>query len=57
MTSTIYSVSKRYIDFASDMKWQYCLLDAWWDKLIGYDSVKYWLIMQKQKNVGHIGMV
>ena len=22
------------------MKWQYCLLDAYWDKLIGYDSVK-----------------
>ena len=50
--STIYSVSKRYIDFASDMKWQYCLLDAWWDKLIGYDSVKLLADYAKTKNVG-----
>ena len=50
--STIYSVSKRYIDFASDMKWQYCLLDAWWDKLIGYDSVKLLVDYAKAKNVG-----
>jgi len=50
--STIYSVSKRYIDFASDMKWQYCLLDAWWDKLIGYDSVKILVDYAKTKNVG-----
>ena len=50
--STIYSVSKRYIDFAADMKWQYCLLDAWWDKLIGYDSVKILADYAKTKNVG-----
>jgi hypothetical protein len=37
--STTYNVQKRYIDFAADMKWQYCLLDAEWDKRIGYDSV------------------
>ena len=50
--STVYSVSKRYIDFAADMKWEYCLLDAYWDKLIGYDSVKILADYAKTKNVG-----
>ena len=50
--STIFSVQKNYIDFASDMKWQYCLLDANWDNLIGYDSVKILSDYAKQKNVG-----
>lgn len=50
--STVFNVQKRYIDFAADMKWQYCLLDAWWDKLIGYDSVKILADYAKTKNVG-----
>ena len=50
--STIFSVQKNYIDFASDMKWQYCLLDANWDTLIGYDSVKILSNYARQKNVG-----
>ncbi|HEY5970287.1 MAG TPA: glycoside hydrolase family 97 catalytic domain-containing protein [Chitinophagaceae bacterium] len=50
--STIFRVQKNYIDFASDMKWQYCLLDANWDSLIGYDSVKILSQYAKQKNVG-----
>lgn len=50
--STTFDVSKRYIDYASDMHWQYCLLDANWDTLIGYDSVKILSDYAKQKNVG-----
>ncbi len=50
--STVYSVQKRYIDFAAEMKWQYCLVDAEWDKRIGYDSVKLLADYAKQKNVG-----
>jgi hypothetical protein len=50
--STVYSVQKRYIDFAQDMKWQYCLIDAEWDKRIGYDSVKLLARYAKQKNIG-----
>jgi hypothetical protein len=50
--STVYSVSKRYIDFAATMKWQYCLLDAYWDKLIGFDSVKILADYAKIKKVG-----
>ncbi len=27
-----YEEQKKYIDFAADMHWQYCLIDAAWDK-------------------------
>jgi alpha-glucosidase len=50
--STIFRVQKKYIDFAADMKWQYCLVDANWDATIGYDSVKILSAYAKQKNVG-----
>lgn len=50
--STIYSVQKKYIDFAADMHWQYCLIDANWDTMIGYDSVKILSDYAAQKNVG-----
>jgi len=50
--STVYKVQKRYVDFAADMKWQYCLLDATWDRLMGYDSVKMLCEYARQKNVG-----
>jgi len=50
--STVFSVQKEYIDFAADMKWQYCLIDANWDKTIGYDSVKILADYAKTKNVG-----
>lgn len=50
--STVYNVQKNYIDFAADMKWQYCLVDANWDTLIGYDSLKILADYAKQRNVG-----
>lgn len=50
--STVYKVQKKYVDFAADMKWQYCLLDATWDRLMGYDSVKILADYARKKNVG-----
>lgn len=50
--STIYSVQKKFIDYAADMNWQYCLVDAEWDKRIGYDSIKLLADYAKQKKVG-----
>lgn len=50
--STVYRVQKKFIDYAADMKWQYCLIDAVWDKTIGYDSVKLLVDYAKQKNIG-----
>lgn len=50
--STVYHVQKRFVDYAADMHWQYCLVDADWDTKIGYDSVQLLVNYAKQKNVG-----
>jgi alpha-glucosidase len=50
--STIYSVQKRFIDYAAQMKWEYCLIDANWDTMIGYEKAKELADYAKQKNVG-----
>jgi alpha-glucosidase len=50
--STVFKVQKKYVDFAADMKWQCCLLDATWDKLMGYDSVRILSEYAQKKNVG-----
>jgi len=49
--STIYRVQKRYIDFAASMGWKYCLIDAFWDRQIGYDKIKELAKYAKNKNV------
>ena len=50
--SIVYGEQVRYIDFAADMKWQYCLVDAAWDKKIGYDKIKELSQYAATKNVG-----
>ena len=50
--SITYSVQKRFIDFAADMNWQYCLIDVNWDTKIGLDSIQLLINYAKQKNVG-----
>ncbi|MBC7390532.1 MAG: glycoside hydrolase family 97 catalytic domain-containing protein [Opitutaceae bacterium] len=50
--ATIYPVQKKYIDYAAEMNWNYCLIDANWDQTIGYDSVKILADYAKTKNVG-----
>ncbi|TDH24273.1 glycoside hydrolase family 97 protein [Segetibacter sp. 3557_3] len=50
--SIVYSEQKRYVDFASRMKWQYCLVDADWDRKIGYDRIKELSEYAAGKNVG-----
>ena len=52
--STIYPVQKRFIDYASDMNWQYCLVDDLWDTQIGYPKIKELALYAKSKNVGLI---
>ncbi|MEJ5352506.1 MAG: glycoside hydrolase family 97 catalytic domain-containing protein [Melioribacteraceae bacterium] len=49
--STVYSAQRRYIDFASAMNWKYCLIDAFWDKQIGYEKIKELADYAKTKNV------
>lgn len=37
---TVYDVQKQFIDYAAEMTWRYCLIDALWDQQIGYENVK-----------------
>lgn len=48
----IYPEQVKYIDFASDMKWPYCLIDVDWDRKIGYDSIALLSKYAASKNVG-----
>ncbi|HSK12093.1 MAG TPA: glycoside hydrolase family 97 catalytic domain-containing protein [Phnomibacter sp.] len=47
-----YDEQKKYIDFAADMHWPYCLIDADWDRKIGYEKVKELADHARAKNVG-----
>lgn len=49
--STVYDVQRRFIDFAANMNWEYCLIDAFWDKQIGYEKIKQLADYAKTKNV------
>jgi alpha-glucosidase len=49
--STVYDVQKRYIDFASEMHWRYCLIDALWDTQIGYEKIGELADYARTKNV------
>ncbi|MFN8251865.1 MAG: glycoside hydrolase family 97 catalytic domain-containing protein [Ferruginibacter sp.] len=50
----VYDEQKKYIDFAADMHWEYCLIDADWDRKIGYDKIKELSAYAAKKNVGII---
>ena len=50
--ATVYPVQKQFIDYASEMKWDYCLIDADWDWKIGYEKIKELADYAKTKNVG-----
>jgi alpha-glucosidase len=52
--NTVYDVQKQFIDYASEMKWPYCLIDADWDRKIGYDKITELATYAKTKNVGLI---
>src|SRR5471032_1262573 len=50
--ATVYDVQKRFIDYAADMRWDYTLIDADWDRKIGYDKVKELVDYAATKNIG-----
>ncbi len=49
---TNYDVQKGFIDYAAEMGWRYCLIDALWDKQIGYAKVKELIDYARRKRVG-----
>ncbi|PKP11464.1 MAG: alpha-glucosidase [Bacteroidetes bacterium HGW-Bacteroidetes-4] len=48
---TIYPVQKEFIDYAADMGWEYCLIDAGWDLQIGYQKIQELTEYARSKNV------
>jgi hypothetical protein len=50
--ATVYDVQKRFIDYAADMHWDYTLVDADWDRKIGYEKVAELVRYGAGKGVG-----
>lgn len=50
--NTVFDVQKKFIDYAADMGWEYCLIDAVWDTQIGYDKIRELADYGKTKKVG-----
>ncbi|MEO8253624.1 MAG: glycoside hydrolase family 97 catalytic domain-containing protein [Flavobacterium sp.] len=46
-----YEDQVKYIDLAAAMKFEYILIDAWWDDRIGYEKMKELIKYAKSKNV------
>jgi hypothetical protein len=38
--ATVFEVQKKFIDYAADMHWDYTLVDADWDRKIGYEKLR-----------------
>lgn len=49
---TTFEVQKKFIDYAADMHWDYTLIDAEWDKQIGYEKLQELVDYAAQKNIG-----
>lgn len=47
-----YDDQAKYVDFAAAMKYEYVLMDALWDKNIGYDRMKQLIKYAASKGVG-----
>lgn len=51
---TVFDVQKKFVDYAVDMHWDYTLVDAEWDKKIGYEKIKELVDYAATKNIGII---
>ena len=51
-TSVNYEVQRRFIDFAAETGWEYCLIDVNWDTEIGYERMAELVSYAKEKGVG-----
>ena len=52
--STVYDVQKKFVDYALNMGWEYCLVDADWDGKIGYERIAQLASYAASKGVGLI---
>jgi hypothetical protein len=49
--ATNFETTKQFIDYAQQMQWPYCLIDADWDRRIGIDKIKELVAYGKERNV------
>lgn len=49
--ATVFDVQKQFVDYAADMKWDYALVDADWDRKIGYEKMAELVKYAARKNV------
>jgi alpha-glucosidase len=49
---TTFDVQKTFIDYAAEMHWDYTLIDADWDKKIGYEKLQELVDYAAQKKIG-----
>lgn len=49
--SVNFDTTKEYIDYASQMEWEYCLIDVNWDTRIGNDGIKQLVDYAGEKGV------
>jgi alpha-glucosidase len=52
--ATVFDVQKRFVDYAADMHWDYTLVDADWDRKIGYEKARELVDYAASKNIGII---
>ncbi len=52
--SVNFEVQKRFISYASEMGWEYCLIDVNWDKTIGWEKLAELARLAEEKKVGLI---
>jgi alpha-glucosidase len=50
--ATVFDVQQKFIDYAADMHWDYTLVDADWDRKIGYEKMGELARYAASKNVG-----
>lgn len=50
--ATIYDVQRQFIDYAAEMSWPYALVDADWDRKIGYEKMQELADYAATKKVG-----
>lgn len=49
--NTKFDVQKRFVDYAAEMGWEYCLVDASWDQQIGFEKLTELIEYARGKNV------
>ena len=50
--ATVFEVQKKFIDYAADMRWDYTLVDADWDRKIGYEKMRELAAYAASKGIG-----